>query len=244
MSKDLFSTQSKSYAAFRPTYPKTLYDFIMKHVKQHDVAWDCACGNGQVAKDLAERFDKVYATDHSANQVANAVKKGNIVYSVSPAEKTSFNDHQFDLITVGQAIHWFDIPAFFTEVRRVSKPGGVIATWGYGLLSIGDQIDPIIHHFYTQVMGPYWDNERKLIDDEYKTIEFPFEKIEVPPFEFSFEWTLDELQGYLSTWSSVQKYIKQHQSDPVAPLIDDVRRVWGEGRKKVSFPLFVLMGRV
>jgi SAM-dependent methyltransferase len=244
MSKDLFSTHSKSYAEFRPSYPQALYDFIMKHVPGNKTAWDCACGNGQVAKDLSARFDKVYATDHSANQIANAVQKENIVYSVASAESTAFQDHQFDLITVGQAVHWFNIPAFFNEARRVSKPGGVIAIWGYSLLSIDQDIDQIIQNFYTQVIGPYWDKERRLVDDQYSTIEFPFKRIDVPEFEFSFDWTLDELRGYMSTWSSVRKYIKENQSDPVEPLIHQVRLLWKEERKKVSFPLFVLMGKV
>lgn len=244
MSKDLFSNHSKSYVTFRPSYPQSLYNFIMIHVRSYDNAWDCACGNGQVAKDLSLRFRNVYATDHSANQIANAVKAENIIYSVSPAETTSFTDHQFDLIAVGQALHWFDIPEFFNEVRRVSKPGGVIAAWGYGLLSVDPQVDPIIRNFYTEVIGLYWDKERKLVDDQYQTIHFPFKEIEVPPFEFSFEWTLDELQGYISTWSSVQKYIQANHVDPVAPMIEEVRRVWGEGRKKVSFPLFVKVGKV
>lgn len=244
MSKDLFSSNSRQYAAFRPSYPQALYDFTVKQVRNHHAAWDCGCGNGQVAKDLAGRFDKVYATDHSAKQIENAVRKENIIYSVAPAEKTSFADHQFDLVTVGQAIHWFNIPAFIEEVRRVTKPNGVLAVWGYSLLSVNEEIDPIVNHFYTSVIGPYWDKERRLVDERYRTIDFPFARIDVPPFEFSFEWTADELQGYISTWSSVQKYIMQNQSDPVEHLMADVRRLWGDGRKKVSFPLFVRMGKV
>jgi ubiquinone/menaquinone biosynthesis C-methylase UbiE len=244
MSKDLFSAHSKQYAAFRPTYPPELYDFILKHVKSNNTAWDCATGNGQVAKDLSERFDKVYATDHSANQVENAFRKDNIIYSVQPAEKTSFADRQFDLITAGQALHWFNIPAFFDEARRVSKPAGIVAVWGYSLLSVEPGIDPLINHFYTGVIGPYWDKERKLIDDQYRGIPFPFEKITVPTFQFSFNWTLGELRGYLSTWSSVQKFIRQNQSNPVDALVGELAPLWKTHRKKVSFPLFVLIGRV
>lgn len=244
MSKDRFSTQSKSYAAFRPSYPASLYEFILTKTKDHKAAWDCACGNGQVAKDLSSRFDKVYATDISENQISNAVKKDNIIYSISPAEKTSFADGQFDLVTVGQALHWLDRSAFFGEARRVSKPGGVIALWGYSLLSINPQIDPIVDHFYTKIIGPYWDKERKLVDEQYKTIEFPFEKIEVPPFEFSFEWTCDEFLGYVSTWSSVAKYIRQNNSDPVKLIETDIRRLWQDQTLKVSFPLFVLIGYI
>jgi SAM-dependent methyltransferase len=243
MSKDRFSAQARSYATFRPAYPAALYDFIMTKVNDTKAAWDCACGNGQVAKDLSARFEKVYATDHNENQLANAVKKENIIYSLTAAENTPFADQQFDLVTVGQALHWFDRPAFFNEARRVLKPGGVIATWGYSLLSINKEIDHTINHFYTRIIGPYWDKERKLIDEQYKTVEFPFQKIDVPEFEFSFEWNVDELIGYISTWSSVQKYIEQNNSDPLQLIATDIRKLWGVEKRRVSFPLFVLMGR-
>jgi SAM-dependent methyltransferase len=244
MSKDRFSSHSKQYAAFRPTYPQALYDFIMKFVIEKQTAWDCACGNGQVARDLSTRFHKVYATDQSEAQLANAVPKDNIVYLLSSAERTPFEDKQFDLITVGQAIHWFNIPAFFEEARRVSKPGGILAIWGYSLLSVDEKIDPIIDHFYSSVVGPYWDPERKLVDRRYSTIEFPFGKIEAPNFEFSFDWTLEELSGYLSTWSSVQKFIKQNHRNPVADLMTRIEPLWDTPTKKVSFPLFTLLGRI
>jgi len=244
MSKDLFSGHSKRYAAFRPTYPASLYDFIVKQVKETKSVWDCGCGNGQVSSDLAKRFDRVYATDISANQIENAVKKENIEYSVCAAENTPFKDHQFDLVTVGQAIHWFDIPAFCNEARRVLTPNGIVAVWGYSLLTVDPRIDLLVNNFYTTVIGPYWDKERKLVDERYRTIDFPFTRIDVPHFEFSFNWTLDELQGYISTWSSVQKYIRQNQSDPVQQLMAEIRPLWGGGSKKVSFPLFVRMGKV
>lgn len=244
MSKDRFSTQSKSYAAFRPSYPSQLYDFIMAHVKSSNAAWDCACGNGQVAKDLAERFDKVYATDISESQIANAAKKENIIYSLSPAENTSFADEQFDLITVGQALHWFNIPGFFNEAQRVLKPNGIIAVWGYSLLSVNNDLDPVINNFYTRIIGSYWDKERKLVDEQYRSVEFPFEKIEVPAFEISFSWSAYEFLGYISTWSSVQKYIKTNGSDPVQLIEKQIRDLWGDGKRKVAFPLFVLMGYI
>jgi SAM-dependent methyltransferase len=243
MSKDLFSSNSPGYAAFRPTYPKELYDFIISNVSTLDAAWDCACGNGQVARDLSEHFKKVYATDHSQSQLVNAFQKENIIYSIAPAEASGFPDRHFDLVTVGQALHWFDIPAFCKEARRVSKPGGIVAAWGYSLLSVNSEINPLLNHFYHDIIGPYWDKERKLVDDQYKTIEFPFTSIETPSFEFSFEWTLDELAGYLTTWSSVQKYIKTNGVNPVHDFIENIRPMW-HGKMKVSFPLFVLVGRV
>lgn len=241
--KDLFSDNSKQYAAFRPTYPKELYDFIFSHVKKFDTAWDCGTGNGQVARDLALKFKKVVATDISEKQLANAYQAPNIFYSVT-GEETNFPDHQFDLITVAQAIHWFDIPKFYKEVSRVANKDAILVVWGYSLLSISPEIDKVLTHFYTQVVGPYWDKERKLIDDQYTTIPFLFAEISVPEFKFSFEWTLEEFQGYISTWSSVRKYITANQVNPVDDLMKEVRPLWKSKQQTVNFPLFLRLGRV
>lgn len=240
---DRFSKQSAMYAAFRPTYPEALYHFILSSVNGRDEAWDCACGNGQVAKDLSPFFKTVEATDHTPNQLANAFKKDNIHYSLGEAESTAFRDHQFDLVTVGQAIHWFDIPAFFNEASRVLKPGGLLAIWGYSLLSISKEIDPIITHFYTKVVGPYWDPQRKLIDNQYRGIDFPFQKIQVPAFDFSFNWTIEELEGYLTTWSAVQKFVKEQGRNPVVDLVPLIKPHWKQERMKITFPLFTLFGK-
>lgn len=124
----------------------------------------------------------------------------------------------------------------------MSKPDGILAVWGYSLLNVNPEIDPIIHHFYTQIIGPYWDQERKLIDEQYKTIPFPFPEIQVPRFEFSFEWSLDHFQGYISTWSSVQKYIKEKEINPVDELIAQLKPYWIK-ELKVTFPLFLRLGK-
>jgi ubiquinone/menaquinone biosynthesis C-methylase UbiE len=240
--KDRFSNHSKQYAFFRPTYPQALYDFILSHVNEKNVAWDCGCGNGQVAKDLSNWFKRIEATDVSAKQIENAVAKDNISYRISPAEQTPFENSTFDLITVGQALHWFDIPNFFKEAQRVGKPGGIIAIWGYGLLKINTKIDNPITLFYKEVVGPYWDKERKLVDEQYKNIPFPFREIQSPSFDFSFQWTLDQLHGYLSTWSSVQNFIAAHKTNPVDDLIRSIEPYWSSEEMKVTFPLFLRTG--
>jgi len=243
MSKDLFSNHAQDYAAFRPTYPKELYDFIFSHVKHFEQVWDVGTGNGQVARDLSKQFVKVFATDISANQIENAFNAENIFY-FQAGETTSFAETSFDLICVAQAIHWFDREKFYAEVNRVAKPGAMIAVWGYSLLSIDPEIDLTINDFYVNVVGPYWDKERRLIDEHYKTITFPFQEIETPSFSFSFQWTLPELQGYLNTWSSVQKLIKEKNFNPVEKLIDQIQPLWKFDKMEIKFPLFLRMGRV
>jgi hypothetical protein len=243
--KDYFSDQSKAYATFRPTYPKELYEFIFSHLKNKGVAWDCATGNGQVAHYLSDYFQKIYATDISQKQIDNAFLKDNIVYSVCKAEQTSFADQQFDLITVAQALHWIDTSAFYKEVIRTSKPDALLAVWGYALLSVNERIDPLFLDFYHNTVGPFWDAARKLVEEQYRGISFPFEEIPSPLFALRVEWTLPQFAGYLSSWSATQNYVKTKGEDPVPLFIESVKKHWKEDEvKTVTFPLFLRLGKV
>lgn len=241
--KDLFSGGSKDYAKFRPTYPAELYSFIYHHLDRFDLAWDVGTGNGQVAVDLARRFLRVRATEVSRKQLENARAAPNIIYSQT-AEVSDAPADAFDLITVGQAIHWFDREKFYREVERVAKANSLLAVWGYGLLGVDAEIDRHLKHFYREVIGPYWDPERKHIDERYQTIAFPFKEIKSPPFQLQVDWSLDDFAGYLNTWSSVQKFIQRQSINPVADLIEIVGPLWGSGRRSATFPLFLRLGQV
>lgn len=241
--KDRFSGHSKQYAQFRPVYPPELYDFIFQQVTGFDIAWDAGTGNGQAAKVLAQRFNKVYATDISTQQLDQAIQATNIQYSVAH-EQTSFEEASIDLVTVAQAAHWFEMNKFSTEVKRVTKSHALIAIWGYGLLQISKPIDAIMTDFYTRTIGPYWDVERKHIDKHYANLHFPFSEIECPEFHLRIDWTLDELEGYINTWSAVRQYISTHQHNPVDSLIKQISQHWKETRQSVIFPLFLRLGRV
>lgn len=241
---DNFSIQSKIYSKYRPVYPKTLYTSILDLVQHKQNVWDCGTGNGQVAVVLADHFQQVEATDISENQLKNAQLKENINYSLQRAESTSFQADHFDLITVGQAIHWFDFEAFYSEARRVGKTNSVLVIFGYGLLRI-EGINQEIDHFYTNIIGAYWNKERCYIDDAYATIPFPFEEIQdIPAFFIEDNWTLQQLEGYLNTWSSVQRFIKQEQFNPVSNFIAELKNKWPSGTKKAKFPVFVKMGLI
>jgi len=243
--KDNFSKQAVNYAKYRPNYPDSLYQEILKTVDRFDKAWDVGTGNGQVAQTLSLYFKEVFATDISEKQIQQAVKKVNIQYTIAPAEHTLFPNDHFNLITVAQAIHWFKFDDFYSEVKRVAKPDATIAVWGYGLLNISKEIDAYIEAFYSKTIGPYWDSERKLIDDAYTTIPFPFEIIPTPSFEMEYQWNLSDLEGYLNTWSSVQHYISQNGTNPVPVLINKLAALWREEElKKVTFPIFLKLGKI
>lgn len=243
--KDLFSGHAKQYAAFRPHYPKALYDVVLQHVAQREAAWDCATGNGQVATALAASFRHVYATDISAQQLHEAPLLPNVHYSVVRAEQATFPTNAFDLITVAQAIHWIDCPSFYNVVRQVARPGALLALWGYNLLQIDPDVDRIVTYLYRETVGPYWDAARRLVDESYQTIEFPFREIPAPPLAMEFEWTREQLAGYLSTWSAVQGYIRATGTDPIPACMEAMARVWPNGATRVvRFPIFMRMGYV
>ncbi|WP_242928918.1 class I SAM-dependent methyltransferase [Pontibacter vulgaris] len=243
--KDNFSVQATQYARFRPHYPDALYEYLFSLPLQFNTAWDCGTGNGQVAVKLAEKYKQVYATDISEAQLQQASKKDNITYLLSRAENTPLPDTSIDLITVATALHWFDIDAFFEEVKRVARPGAYIAAWSYSLVRISPEIDPVILNFYSNTLGPYWDPERRLMDEEYKSISFPFEEIQAPPFRITVNWSLSDFLGYLSSWSSMQHYIRKEHTTPLDPLKQELLQYWQDDEvKELTFPLFMRLGKV
>ncbi len=244
--KDLFSTQASDYAKYRPHYPQSLYDYIFKHVENFDYAWDCATGNGQAASVLANHFKHVAATDLSENQINHAIQQPNIDYKTCIAEKTPFEDNSFDLVTVAQALHWFDYDRFYPELKRVLKPKGIFAAWGYDLCRINNSIDKVLDQLYCEVLSNYWDPRRKLVDQHYNTIPFPLTKIATPLFEIQVEYDFNSFINMpLKTWSSVQTYIQQHNENPVDALLDDFKTSWGDTSKTKTarYPVFLLLGK-
>lgn len=244
MSKDLFSGHAKDYAAFRPVYPKALYDFIYQFVERFDSAWDCGTGNGQVAAVLANTFVDVHATDLSARQLENATLAPNIHYHLSGVEHTTFGDNTFDLITIGQAIHWFDRAHFYKEVNRVGKNKAIIAAFGYNPVRFSQPFDEALNRFYFDVIYPYWDTERKVVEDQYRAISFPFEEIETPEFKIELDWSIRDLQGYITTWSAVQNFIKKNGFNPVDEFVKEVKPLWTKDKESVYFPVFLRLGRI
>lgn len=242
--KDNFSGQADLYAKYRPAYPRELFEFILQHIPERKMAWDCATGNGQTARVLASSFEKVMATDISGKQLLNATRLPNIFYTVQPAEQTDFADNSFDLVAVSQALHWFDFELFYRELRRVTQPGGWLAAWMYGGVSISPPIDELKRHYHDVTLGDYWDQERKFVDENYTTIPFPLKEIVCPEFSMSYQWSLEELKGYFNTWSALQKFIAVNGYSPVEALMNEIKPHWKQERMTVRFPLHLRMGQV
>ncbi len=242
--KDHFSGHSGSYATYRPNYPDTLFSFLADCCTQHTLAWDCATGNGQAARALTPFFDRVIATDASSAQIEAAEGDPNVEYRIAPAETSGLDAASIDLITVAQALHWFDIPGFFDEAQRVLTPGGVLAAWSYERCLVGPDCDQLINELYPDIVGPYWPPERKLVDDGYRSIELPMPSISSPEFAMKAHWGVEEMLGYLRTWSASQRYLKDRGSDPLVTIEDRLRTIWGQEKREVVWRLNIRIGRV
>lgn len=242
--KDNFSEQTDRYKKYRPNYPAEFIAEISQLCFSHELAWDVATGNGQVAGLLISDFCKIIGTDISESQLKNAVNTPKITYMVERAERTSLQSDSADLVAVGQAVHWFDFDPFFDEVNRVLKPGGVVAVFGYGLISGAPAFNTFIKNFYAD-MEPYWDAERKHIDAAYETIPFPYGLIPLKKsYTIEVLWSKEDILGYLRSWSAVKHFEKKNGSDPVQEPADAFFSDYPpEYLFSLHFPVFYKIGR-
>lgn len=255
---DHFSAVAGPYARHRPDYPPALFDHLAQLCSGEPRtlrAWDCATGSGQAAVALAGRLGRVLASDASPAQLA-AMHRGAPPKGAPPrgggrllafgclAEDSALADASVDLITVAQALHWFDIEAFWAEVRRVLRPGGLVAVWCYQLLTVTPAVDRVVRRYYHRVVGPYWPPERRHVEAGYRGLPFPFEEEPWPAMEAVHRWRLEDLLGYLGTWSAAERYREARGEDPREEIAGELRRAWGEPRQRPArFPLSGRIGR-
>jgi SAM-dependent methyltransferase len=244
--KDHFSSHAAGYAAYRPTYPSSLIEFLAQVSPRTDLAIDCGCGTGQLSVPLARRFARVVAIDASAAQIATATPDPRVEYRVAAAESTGEADHSADLLTVAQAAHWLELERFYTEARRVLRPAGVLALITYGVLRVDDALDAVVQHFYRDVIGPYWPPERQHVDSGYRNLPFPFVEMAYPPMAIEVSWTLPEFIGYVDTWSAVRAAEKMVGRAPIDAFAEQLAAAWGERdrRRTVQWPLSLRITRL
>ena len=228
---DLFSQQAAMYAEFRPEYPAELFAWLASLAPGRRIAWDCATGSGQAALGLSLEFERVVASDASARQLAHARSAPNVDYFQGAAEAIPLADGSLDLATAAQAAHWFNLERFYAEACRVLRPGGVLALWCYPLMRITPEIDRVVYTLYEQVCGPYWDERRKLVENCYTDLPFPFVALDPPGFEMHARWRLRDLVGYLASWSAAQAFERAHGYSPLREVEAELPAAWGDAQQ-------------
>jgi SAM-dependent methyltransferase len=243
----LFATVAREYANFRPGYPPELFDWLARISPAREAVWDCGCGSGQASVALAEHFSRVYATDVAPEQIGAARPHAGVRYSVASAEQSGLEDRSVDLVTVAQALHWFDVPAFYAEAARVARPGALLAVWNYPRPQFSDpELDRRFFTFYSQVVGPYWPPERRHIEAGYQTLPFPFEEVESPEFGLELDWNPDQVAGYVSSWSATARYRKALGTDPLPLLRESLAGAWpaANARVPIRMPIGLRVGKL
>jgi len=239
---DLFSGHASAYAVYRPRYPAALYDWLVSVSPGAQLAWDVGTGNGQVAHSLVTRFARVVATDPSAQQLSHAVPHARIKY-VETKYSSGLADGSAQLITVGQAIHWFELGEFFSEARRVLQPRGVVAAFAYAHSRVTPAVDALVRRYHDVTLDGYWAPEHHLIHAGYRTLAMPIDELAAPAFELCEQWSLAQYTGFLRTWSSVQKLIAAGGEARVVGFEEELAAAWGrEPVRAVIWPLVLRAG--
>ena len=244
--KDHFSDVAAAYAAHRPSYPAAVVDFLAGLAPARRLAWDAGCGSGQLSLLLAGPFERVVATDASPEQIARAAPHPKVEYRCAAAGVSGLPDGVVDLATAAQAAHWFDLPAYYAEVRRVAGRGGIVALISYGVVTAGADLDAVIQPFYRGVLAAYWPPERRHVDDGYRSLPFPFQELDAPAFEIRLDWRLEDLVGYIGTWSAVWALQQAEGQGPFVKFRQELAQAWGPATaiRTVRWPLALRVGRV
>jgi Methylase involved in ubiquinone/menaquinone biosynthesis len=243
--EDHFSKHSEQYAQYRPQYPDEIYAYLASIAPGHSLAWDCGTGNGQAAIGLANYFDKVHATDASAEQIARAYPHAKVDYGMEPAEHVSLSASSTDIVTVAVAIHWFNFDEFYREVKRVLKPDGILAAWTYSFPEISPEIDSLVNRYYYEILSGYWPERIHYLEERYETLPFPFEEIAPPSFAMKATWNLNQFAGFLDSWSATQRYKAQMEQHPLEMIWPELSAAWGNENEPrlIRWPLHFRIGR-
>jgi len=82
------------------------------------------------------------------------------------------------------------------------------------------------------------------VDEEYRTLPFPFAEVTPPPLWIEEDWDFDRFLPYFSTWSSTARYREATGQDPVDLVREDLARAWGDPAqvRTVRWPVMMRAG--
>ncbi|MBU6183135.1 MAG: methyltransferase domain-containing protein [Verrucomicrobia bacterium] len=242
-SNDYFSEVAAEYVKYRPTYPESFFDWLMDLCAERGLVWDCACGSGQATVSLSKRFERVIATDLSEAQLLNGPNLENVEWRVANACESGIPDGVVDLVAVGQALHWFELPKFWRECQRVLKGRGIVAAFGYGIAEFSNsEVQQAFLEFYRGTLGEFWNPRRKMVEEGYVGLDFPFEEVRMPNFEICNHWDAEQICGYCSSWSAMESYRQKTGEDPIPELLERLDGILKGGGVDVKWKMFGRVG--
>lgn len=128
-----FTGKAEGYAKYRPKYAEAYIDYLVESfgLKDGSMIADVGSGTGILTKQLLDRGLHVLAVEPNGDMRAQAEKElreyTGFRSVAGTAENTSLEAASTDLVTAGQAFHWFDREAFRSECTRILKRGGSVS---------------------------------------------------------------------------------------------------------------------
>ena len=240
----LFGAVAAAYARHRISYPAAFFEAFLGQLPPDPLVWDCGCGSGQASLDLASAGARVIATDASAAQLAAAQPHPRVCYQQAQASASGLAGASVDGVLVAAAVHWFAGEAFNAEVRRVGRPGAMLAWIGYLPLQVPDgQLQAVLDRFHNGTLAPWWPAERRWVEQSYAGLDFPGEEWPFPKHLWiERRWTLSALIAHIGTWSAVQRSREAGQ-DPLPSLQAELESLWPERGQAPLLARWPFMGR-
>lgn len=242
-----FLHEPMRYADYRPQYPESLFEYLQTLTSKNSKVLECGAGSGQATIGLSSHFNYIISTEPSFELLLKAKPLSHVYYIQSSAEQLPIHSTSINLVCIAQAIHWFRLHDFYSEVKRVLKPGGVITAWCYNQSEIEPAIDKVINKIYVKITSSQnLSRERQYLYEHYQTLLFPFDRIPSPSFSITMSWNLMQLLGYISTWPSILEYQKRFNIDLISEIKDELIFLWGDSstEKLITWPIYLLVGRM
>lgn len=243
MAENPFTQGGAAYAQSRPTYPTELTGVLADLCHKRSHAVDIGCGTGQLTCALTDAFDRATGLDPSASQIESATPAANVTYAVAPAEDTALPDACADLITVAQAAHWFDLPAFYDEARRIAAQGCVLALITYGVPELTGPAADRFDRFYWQDIHSFWPPARAHVEDGYASLAFPFDPLSTPPLAINRDWSFAEMAAYIRTWSAFRKATEAGEAQVIEAALTELSITYTEPHR-VTWPIHIRAARI
>ena len=244
--KNYFEEKGDEYSQYRPTYPDRLGTLLAQLCQNNEHALEIGCGSGQLSGVLAKNFDVVIATDPSIEQISNAQPYDRVHYQEGSAEKIEMPNNSVDLIVAAQSAHWFDLPNFYEQVKKIGKDQAILALISYGVFSMAGEVGKRFSDFYWQEIHQFWPPERKHIEQGYQSFDFPFAELSLPKLSIERHWTIPQMLGYIETWSAVRIARKSDNSSLLEILKRDISSMNSDSDEtyRIEWPIVGRVGKL
>ena len=247
-----------AYGLFRPVYPLSVSQIILSymdsnHCSGYEQAVDVCCGSGQSTMLLSPLFKNVCGYDNSPAQISQAKSKhetaeGNVTFEIGDAHFLPVESSSVDLLTCAMGWHWLAPEMFYSEAKRVLKPKGCIAVYGYNM-KVRDNtlVGSLIETFVMELIQKECVNEQALGTlNEYKDLILPFSKTQRINFHLPQRVSIDQLFGFFESFSSYRAYCNKFPENDFLEILRkefEYSGQWsGDTVQEFTYPGFMILG--